>query len=429
MITIKDLNAPKEVERALEKIRAFYDGAAIADWMAELYDPEIGAFYYSNSARDTEGYAPDIESTSQLLQRLEISGAFANWDNSYSKALPDDIKNKLIAYAQGMQSAEDGFFYHPQWKNLSLSTARVGRDLGWTRGILSKLGAQPLWDSPDGTKGVNGPPKATPSADSEQKKSTLECETEEEYIAWLEKFNEGIKENSGNAHNMNALKGQIKGKGFTKATLDYLDRIQKEVFEEQTAAGEEPTGLWQKPVNYRAVWGLLKYMPFYNDPVDGRQMKYAEQIVSTCVKVISMPPDGKYYMNDLYNQWSGMTSLYGNVKKYTPELLPKLYDIVRANAAALIDNSLEKIKPFKQSDGSFAYKPDGHSLANIYGVPISLGLHEGDVNATALCCSMYKCIFACLGYDDVPLMSPEDGERFIAKISSAKPVSKNKMEI
>lgn len=424
MITIKDLNAPEDVASALERLREFYNGSAIVNWQAGLWDTEVGAFYYSNSARDTEGYFPDIESTVQLLRRLEISGAFADYNNDFSAALPECIKEKLIAFARDMQSPEDGFFYHRQWRGMSLSTARVGRDLSWAIGLLKSLGAQPLWDAPDGTKGLYGSPSTNSGAQKSEKKQSLDFATEEEYLAWLEEFNATIKENSGRAHEMNAMRAEISGKGFVRATLDYLDRIQDEVYAEQTEAGEEPTGLWQKPVNYRAVWGLLKFMPFYNDQNHGRPIRYAADIVKTCVKVIAMPPDGKYYMNDLYNQWSGINSLLGNVKKYNPELLPSIYEITRANAASLIDNSLEKIKPFAKADGSFSYKGDGRSLSNIYGVPISLGAEEGDVNATALCCSMYKCIFTCLGYTDVPLMSPADGARFIETIVKAEPVVK-----
>ena len=32
-------------------------------WMANLYDPDIGGFYYSNSGRNTQGFLPDLEST------------------------------------------------------------------------------------------------------------------------------------------------------------------------------------------------------------------------------------------------------------------------------------------------------------------------------------------------------------------------------
>ena len=55
---LEKLAAPSVVE-ALKKLHAFYDGRKIAVWAANLYDPATGGFYYSNSARDNEGYAPE----------------------------------------------------------------------------------------------------------------------------------------------------------------------------------------------------------------------------------------------------------------------------------------------------------------------------------------------------------------------------------
>ena len=37
----------------------------LISWFANLYDPAIGGYYYSNSGRDTYGFLPDIESTNQ----------------------------------------------------------------------------------------------------------------------------------------------------------------------------------------------------------------------------------------------------------------------------------------------------------------------------------------------------------------------------
>ena len=48
----------------------FFDPEKLIRWWAGLYDPEIGGFYYSNSARDNAGFLPDMESTYQILWRL-----------------------------------------------------------------------------------------------------------------------------------------------------------------------------------------------------------------------------------------------------------------------------------------------------------------------------------------------------------------------
>ena len=62
---------------AVDEIRNIYDmfDEKMLIWYASLYDPDIGGFYFSNSARDTEGFLPDIESTAQALNFItEISG-------------------------------------------------------------------------------------------------------------------------------------------------------------------------------------------------------------------------------------------------------------------------------------------------------------------------------------------------------------------
>ena len=416
--------ASPEVVESLKKLNAFYDGRKIAVWMANLYDSEIGGFYYSNSARDHEGFMPDLESTVQLLSWMEANGAFPK---PAREMIPADIADKLVKFAKDMQSDVDGCFYHPQWRGQTVGVARSGRDIGWGNKLIKMFGARPDYDVPGGASGILGAPKgASASADAAPMRQTVaDFSSSEAYTRWVEEFNATIKENSGNAHAMNAMYSEIRGRGFVRETLDFLDRIQDEVYAEQVAAGETPTGLWQKPVDYHAVWGLLKFMPFYNDAENGREIRYAKEIVATCVRVIALPPVGKYFMNDMMNQWRGIDSMLANVKKYHPELLEDLYAITRASAKELVDNSLAKIQPFKREDGSFSYKQDGHSLANIYGTPISLGLEEGDVNATGLCSSMYRGVFTCLGYPVVSLCDESDGEEVIRIITSKQPVKKS----
>ncbi len=415
--------APAEVVEALKSLNAFYDGRKIAEWMANLYDPEVGGFYYSNSARDTEGYLPDLESSVQLLRWTHANGAFTK---QIKDMIPADIAAKLVKFARDMQSETDGCFYHPQWRGQTVGIARSGRDISWGNGLITMFDEQPNYDVPGGAKGIFGAPTGDRLSSEGTKKRNIVADfsSSEAYTKWIEEFNSTIKENSGNAHNMNAMYSEIRGRGFVKETLDFLDRIQDEVYAEQTAAGEEPTGLWQKPVDYHAVWGLLKFMPFYNDNECGREIRYSKEIVATCVKVIKLPPVGKYYMNDMMNQWRGIDSMLQNVKKYHPEQLEELYAITRAHAKELVDNSLAKIQPFKREDSSFSYCQDGHSLANIYGTPISLGAVEGDVNATGLCSSMYRAAFTCLGYPVVPLCNEADGEMFVEIIKNKKPIKK-----
>ena len=52
-----------EMSAALSELDTRYD-KKLFDWVINLYDPSWG-FYYANSARDYDGFLPDIESTCQ----------------------------------------------------------------------------------------------------------------------------------------------------------------------------------------------------------------------------------------------------------------------------------------------------------------------------------------------------------------------------
>ena len=431
-------SASAEVLAALKKFDAYYDGAKIVDWCAGLYDPDLGGFYYSNSARDTEGYLPDLESTWQLLGHVSAMGV--------PYELPEDIKRKIVAFVKSTQSAEDGYFYHPQWPQGrdKLNNDRYGRDLGWATSLISRwtLDGEPQYPcycAPNGVKckkhrGTDETcfPKVTVAEKKEEKPAERrpdmpDYSSREAFSAWLEEYEKDIKRASGRAHNLAALMSQIVNNGYGDIVLDLFDRVQAELYEEHIEHGIEPTGLWQTDINYQLVWGLWKHMQYYNHKDIGRplDLKYVPYMIKSCVKVLLLKPDGMYRMNDLFNQWVSIGAVITNVRKhYGEDAVNIIYDIVRENATALIDNTLEKINPFKVEDGSIAYQSNGLSMKSIYGTPICVGVHEGDVNAVSLCISMHRAVFSCLGFKPIPLAGEEDGRRFVDTIVNAKPIKK-----
>ena len=119
---------PKETVTALKNLYSAYYNEDLYVWAANLYDPETGAFYYSNSARNTEGFLPDLESTSQVLGYLMIrSGLLSDYDNRYVNAFTDEMIENLKRFVMDMQSSEDGFFYHPQWET-DITLSRRGEN-------------------------------------------------------------------------------------------------------------------------------------------------------------------------------------------------------------------------------------------------------------------------------------------------------------
>ena len=461
---------------SLRVLYHYFDGSKIADFFANLWDGEIGGFYYTIGARDNIGYLPDLESTRQILGSIKSNGAVEDMNTAF----PTEIKQKIVNFAKNMQSEKDGYFYHPQWEQdkSKLQTDRYGRDIGSAINIINTFKIDTDGDgieekqypnlcSPDGTKcklhagtsekcsfvsasayytdrmdGNTVSSIVTAVSDAVSKVSTVkpvasvsshpDYSSRQAFYDWLVAYNETIKEDSGKAHNLSAIRSEITQHGYDDIVLDYLDRIQEEVFEEQIAAGEEPTGLWQKDINYRAVWGFLKYSGYYNaGSGHGRAIgeKYFIYIIKTFVKVIALPADGDYASNDIYNQWDGIARLIENAKDYYgDDLVEQIRDVLRENAADLIDNTLLKIDDLAIGNGTFALNSNLTSPSKIYGVSISPGIVEGNVNSTNILISTYQSVFESLGYTPVPLMSAEDGERFVDTICTIGNVEKIQIE-
>ena len=105
----------KAAADALRKLYDFY-GTDWLYWLGSLYDYDTGCFYYSNGARDNEGFLPDSESTCQALGIImDFGGSLSRYGGSWKRALPETTCERMLAYMQAMQSDEDGYFYHKQW--------------------------------------------------------------------------------------------------------------------------------------------------------------------------------------------------------------------------------------------------------------------------------------------------------------------------
>ena len=107
-----DVIADPDVKAAVRDFYGtFYDPEKMIRWWAGLYDPDLGGFYYANSARDTVGYLPDMESTFQIVQRLRVLDPRSD----LAAFLGPAITEKMIRFYREKQDPDDGYFYHPQW--------------------------------------------------------------------------------------------------------------------------------------------------------------------------------------------------------------------------------------------------------------------------------------------------------------------------
>ncbi len=373
--------------KASEELKLFmmvYD-ERILEWFANLWDPEIGGFYYSNSARDTEGYLPDIESTVQALNGLQNAGVVGA-----KKTFPEKIQKKLLAFAKSLQDKEDGFFYHPQWgKDVCIS--RRGRDLNWSLDVIKSLGAEP--DYP------------TPLKRAEKKEtSTLPAylQSTEEFKKYLDGFNlEKDSYSVGNLIQSQAIQIKAAGEEYSEILFGWFEKHQR-----------ADNGVWQEAVSYHGANGLMKICLIYS--AFSRPLPHAVKAMEYAVKV-AMSDQFIHFCCQFYNPLVTIRMLLENLELSgaTAEreaVYAKLLEL----APELIRRTKEKVLTCKREDGSFSYNHNCTAYTS-QGAPVALfGEPEGDVNGT--CISSTGTIFSlcrALGIPKAPIYGERDKEAFL----------------
>ena len=439
-----EATAPADLVQAFKQMERFYDIESVIYWYASLYDPEYGAFYFAPSSRDYDGFLPDIESTAQVLNALISTGMFYKYDNSYGgDALPEEMGELLVEFVRERQNKDDGYFYHPQW-GTAITGVKRGRDMTKALGILNHFGVEPkyptaldnLGDYSDGdvdtVSALTSPLRLSTVYAVSRVVSAAEIDSRfeslESFDKWLKETTAKIKENSHNiGHTLSSSTSQIKAAGFLDYELDYLDQIQQEIYDEQVAAGQEPTGLFDLNCDYGSASGLYKISGIYNN--GKRALKYADLAANSCISIINISAtDPDHPVKNIvyaFNPWGALDRVIDNIENRhkNAELAASVKAKLLESGASVVYNTMTKLATLRKEDGSFSYYPD-HTSSTMQGSYISLGLNEGDVTATGLALSIYKNMFNTLGFEMVRLCDDNDRLLFIDLLGEMLPIEK-----
>jgi len=381
---------------------SLYD-SNVYNWLINLWDPYTGGFYYSNSARNTVGFLPDLESTAQALIFMSESGMLEEYDGKYALALPSDMRSLLLGFAKGTQDSEDGYFYHEQWGK-SISSTRLGRDLGWATRIISGLGSTPYWHTPNGVKGEYGAPgvsavsfRGTSTSRVSLLVSAVVPASLPSYLKDVNLFIKHLEEDfdwennsyrAGNAIESDLGQIQNAGEKFTEALIEFLDSKQKS------------NGLWEDEISYDSINGLMKISVAYtslNKPIPN-----ADKAMESAIAVMKSS-ESPAHVCSVYNPWEAVANILHSMKQTSNlEFTEKIREQFRSEAEGLIGTTFEKLTVFKKNDGGFSYYVK-YSAANSQGSPVALEkTEESDVNATNICTnSIVRAMFEVFGVEEV----------------------------
>ncbi len=427
-------------------LKNLYDcfGEDVYTWLAGLYDKDTGAFYYAESSLAYEGFLPDVESTCQALKIMYNSGMVGAYGNdlgsALSAALPKEMQDSIVAFVQSLESEEDGYFYHKQW-GTGIADDRKGRDLQWSEQILDWFGAEPLYPTAIDRLKDSSAEKAvskivaTASGDGTHPDR---FKSEDAFLAYLadvmDSNDDGFisaKESYNSGHAVASQSEQIKAAGLLDVCCDYFDGLQKTIYDRQVATGQTPSGLWSDEVSYNAISGFFKISVLYSTAKRG--INYVDRVVDSALSCI-LSGEKVEQVVFAYNPWAALGEAVNGAKVANqnaeksgtalPYDMAAIYTRIRAKLPELISATIEKSMIFKKDDGGFSYNA-ANSAAKIQGVSGSLGLPEGDVNATTLLCSyMINYIWVSVGVDKVDLWSATDFDAFMQIINSAGEIVK-----
>ena len=403
-----------EVVASLKTLYSLYTPEMLS-WLANLYDPDVGGFYHSNSARNTEGYLPDIASTWTALTFMQNTGMVKSW----SKALPEDMKKSIGEFVLSLQDP-DGYFYHPQWGK-GISSDKREEHLKGAKAMLSALGLDPKYPYPGSKSTVSsshltdrhsGGATAAVSKVVRAAATLSQYESVAAYRAWLDEWYGKIQ--AGKTHfysfgdelqsqvNNMRIYSEVLGEDLLKITTDFLTSHQRE------------SGLWDDELNYTATNAIHKITSVYNSAKC--EIPNADKIVEAGIAMIS-DDNSISACVDIYNAWSCISYVIENIRNYASgdaavrnAKADAIVRTARDIAPEAIIGAFNKIEPFRKMDGSFSYGPN-YSASGGAGVMTAVShTVEGDLIGNSICLtSLLNEIYASLDIETfVPVFTSAD---------------------
>jgi hypothetical protein len=172
-------------------------------------------------------------------------------------------------------------------------------------------------------------------------------------------------------------------------------------------------GLWEENVGYQSVDGMMKMLILYGH-FDRRMPNADKAMKSAVLAALSDAPI--LHCPAFYNPIAAMSAIIENVGPDDAEAMRRT---VINHAEEIIRATREKILTCQRRDGSFSYNPScGGKFSQ--KAPVSLGLEEGDVNASSICSTgVTHNLCRALGIPAIPIFCEKDSEIFFDIIDNA----------
>jgi len=384
---------------AMKKLYSVYSPDLLS-WLGGLFDKRIGGFYYSETAKNSDGFLPDIESTYQALALLHSSRTISDYGE-----LPESVRRRIAGFICSLEDPNNGYFYHPQWSKLLVDskTARKSRDLLWAVSIAAWLD----FELPYSNAYVRM---------KEQNDSTAEWDGEifasrENFLSYLSSLDFKNRAESS-IFKVTAQTSQICAAGLADVAVEFFNSIQN-----------QENGLWSDKVDVVSVHNFASLSGMYQ--AMNRKIPNADKAVCLIVKDYLTNTDNIRKMKDISRIrrfWAAVETAILNLRNFGDErektLAEEMEKRLLTIAPDLVAAVTEVLPQFKSSSGAFTYMPCG-SPTTSSGVPVApFKSPDGDVNATVIAVGIVSGIYRALGLWDymIELFDNDGFKKFVSAI-------------
>lgn len=322
----------------------------VIPWIANLYDPQTGGFYFAMSGKNDPNMEPTIGTTAWGIKILkEYTDIVGD--------MPENIRQKMIQFFHDRQDPETGFYVDKQGP---VDDRDKARNQGAGLQALDYLNANPIYPHPSETE-----KKEDTSLTGTAAGMPAYMESVDTYMNWVESLGwttstwaDGDKVQAS----QNFVKALPKEKRteYVTALLNWFDAHQN-----------PETGFWAENDDFNAVSGAFKIAWVYL--MWNRALPNIDKIIDSTIQCYrTYEADKPFYVRNpltLFNQIAG----------YSPELRKKIQDVVLEN----IDLMMATFGKNQCPDGGYSawYQKSGTTY---HGIVTSHGLFEGDTNATLM---------------------------------------------
>ncbi len=431
----------------LKGLRHIYnDQYNIVEWLANLYDPVSGGFYYSNSARNNEGFAADLGSTSQALGIVEF--ILMGYGGTLTDYFGEEIAEKFVSFAKNMQD-ENGYFYHPQWPHelIDKNLERRNIDVLNALNILNSFGAVPTYDTLGGVKGDGGVApvsKLTLPLRNSKVMAVSQISGSEENEIYIPPhlrsktaFENYLSELDINSNVIDACKTLNSEISLYIAIDEILVENNEsyrlcEILEKYLARTQRHTGFWSyaNDIKYGEIEELSGIIKIYN--ALGVSIPNYNKVIKA-VEVVIQSEEQPETINDIASVWMVLDDVVNNVLSYGREVyqdqIKSDVSLLYAKFADLLKITQDKLVPFLRDDGSFSTTPNG-SVSEVYGASLAIPeMKEGDMSATLIATkNIYLSVFSVLGIGNVPIFTASDRMMFQKVLLDLGVIVKNEIK-